>query len=59
MGRSHYSFKKRQKEIERKMKQEEKRQKKFGKDEESEELTTSLPVVDSVDTDTDADTPQP
>ena len=57
MGRSHYSFKKRQKEIERKMKQEEKRQKKFGKDEDSEEETSSLPVADSVDA-VDSDTLQ-
>ncbi len=58
MGRSHYSFKKRQKEIERKMKQEEKRQKKFGKDEESEDETTPLPVADSGDA-AEVDTTQP
>jgi len=32
MAKSHYSFKKRKKELERKLKQEEKRQRKFNKD---------------------------
>jgi hypothetical protein len=32
MAKSHYSFKKRKKEIERKLKQEQKRQRKFDKD---------------------------
>ena len=48
MAKSHYSFKKRKKELERKLKQERKRQRKFNKNaEESEDLPGSTQDEDN------------
>jgi hypothetical protein len=56
MAKSHYSFKKRQKELKRKQKQEEKRQRRLNKNKDMSEETSEQPQGPFEDQPQDAET---